>query len=109
MNNLFAQALSAALSYAVISRQVSEDGEPIGFLYREAATFPHDSGWRFFSGAEDDEYANNPDHFTVLPLNEVLDNNPEIAHLMNEQEGAWEWDDVAEQFVVVVDWQPAQE
>ena len=108
MNNPFTQALSNALSYAIVSKQVSQQHEAIGFLYREAAAFEHDSGWRFFSGAEDDAYTDNPDHFQILPLNEVLEGNPEIAPLMSETQGAWEWDDAQQAFTAAEDWQPQE-
>lgn len=104
--NPFAQALSAALEYAIVSRQVSDDGEFVGFLYRETPAFEHDSGWRFFSGAEDDEYADNPDHFITAPLRDVLHTHPEVAPLMSQTSGAWEWHDEQEQYVAVADWQP---
>ncbi len=104
--NAFAQALNAALNYAVVSRQVSDEGEAVGFLYREEPAFEHDSGWRFFSGAESDEYADNPDHFVMMPLNKVTERYPELLPLMQYSEGAWEWDDSAECFVAAGDWQP---
>ena len=104
--NPFTQALSAALEYAIVSRQVSVDGEPIGFLYREPAAFPHDSGWRMFSGAESDEYVQDVSHFDTLALRDLVHAHPEIAALLKEKQGAWEWDDDAEAFVVVQDWQP---
>ncbi|ULJ63004.1 DUF2185 domain-containing protein [Wielerella bovis] len=106
--NPFAQALSAALEYAIVSRQVSVDGEPIGFVYREPAAFPHDSGWRMFSGAETDEYVENPAHFDTLVLRDLLAGNPELADLMKEKQGAWEWDDETGTFVPVSDWQPQE-
>lgn len=105
MTNPFAQALSAALQYAIVSRQVSDEGEFIGFLYREEPAFEHDSGWRFFSGAEDDEYADNPDHFITAPLSDVLNTHPEITPLMSQTSGAWEWDDEQENYVAAADWQ----
>lgn len=108
MNTPFAYTLKSALTLAVVSRQVSEDGLAVGFLYREAPGFPNDSGWRFFSGAEDDAYTDNPDHFQILPLNEVLEGNPEIAPLMSETQGAWEWDDAEQAFTAAEDWQPQE-
>ena len=108
MNTPFAHALKSALTLAVVSRQVSGDGLAVGFLYREAPGFPNDSGWRFFSGAEDDAYTDNPDHFQILPLNEVLEGNPEIAPLMSETQGAWEWDDAQQAFTAAEDWQPQE-
>ena len=45
--------------YAIVSDQVAKEGMPIRFLYREEpdAAFSPDSGWRMFSGFEDDDYA----------------------------------------------------
>ncbi|MGN6983383.1 immunity protein Imm33 domain-containing protein, partial [Neisseria sp. P0009.S007] len=54
--NKFAQALSAALDRCIVTNTVAKQGEPVGFLYREAPVFENDSGWRFFSGDETDEY-----------------------------------------------------
>lgn len=104
--NPFAKALSEALSYAIVSRQVSEDGEAVGFLYREAAVFDNDSGWRIFSGAEDDEYMDNTEHFDTVALNKIVADNPEIAHLISQSEGAWAWDEAEQGFVAVEDWSP---
>ena len=104
--NPFAQALCAAMEFAIVSRQVSDDGEPVGFLYREAAAFEHDSGWRFFSGAEDDAYANDSANYETLPLSQILTAHPEIAPLMQQNAGAWEWDDASESYTPVTDWQP---
>lgn len=106
MTNPFAQALSAALSYAVVSHEVSRLGAAVGFVYREAPVFEQDSGWRVFSGGESDEYVADAAHFDTLPLNEVLAGHPELAALMNEKAGAWEWDEGAQAFVTVADWQP---
>ena len=106
--NAFAQALSAALQYAIVSREISAGDAAAGFVYREAPAFEQDSGWRFFSGAEDDAYTDNPDHFQILPLNEVLEGNPEIVPLMSETQGAWEWDDAQQAFTAAEDWQPQE-
>ena len=108
--NTFAQALSHALDRCIAARTVYNQGDAVGvgFLYREEPVFEHDSGWRFFSGAEDDAYTDNPDHFQILPLNEVLEGNPEIAPLMSETQGAWEWDDAQQAFTATEDWQPQE-
>ena len=106
MNNPFTQALSNALSYAIVSKQVSQQHEAIGFLYREAAAFEHDSGWRFFSGAESDEFCEDAANFDTLPLSQALELCPEAAALMKESSGAWEWDDERGGFQAASDWQP---
>ena len=107
MPNPFAQALSAALSYAVVSREVSRDGAAVGFAYREAPVVEHDSGWRFFSGGESDAFCEQSENFDTLPLSELLAAHPELTELTARGgEGAWEWDDAAQDFVAAADWQP---
>ena len=106
MNTPFAHALKSALTLAVVSRQVSEDGLAVGFLYREAPGFPNDSGWRFFSGDESDGYTDNPDNFTVCGIGEITASNPDILPLLQEKAGAWEWTE--EGFQAVSDWQPKE-
>lgn len=103
--NIFAQALSAALDRCIAAKTVSEQGAPVGFLYREAPVFENDSGWRFFSGDESDEYAANPDNFAVCSVSEIAKSNPDIAALLSKSEGAWELNEDGV-FQAVADWQP---
>ena len=104
--NAFAQALSAALQYAIVSREISAGDAAAGFVYREAPAFEKDSGWRFFSGAESDEFCEDAANFDTLPLSQALELCPEAAALMNETAGAWEWDDERDGFQAAADWQP---
>ena len=84
--NKFAQALAAALDRCIVTNTVAEQGEPVGFLYREAPVFENDSGWRIFSGDETDEYTD----------------------LLTQAEGsAWELNEDGE-FQAVADWQPQE-
>lgn len=104
--NIFAQALAVALDRCIATKTVTEQGEPVGFLYREAAVFEHDSGWRFFSGDETDEYTDNPDNFVVCSMSDITRNNPDIVPLLTRPEGsAWELNENGE-FQAVSDWQP---
>ncbi|MDO5058483.1 MAG: DUF2185 domain-containing protein [Neisseria sp.] len=104
--NKFAQALSAALDRCIATKEVSERGNAVGFMYREEPVFEHDSGWRFFSGEESDEYTDNPDNFTVLGMNEITEANPDVLPFLQEAEGAWEWTENG--FEAVADWQPKE-
>lgn len=99
--NPFAQALTSALSLAIVSKDVIENKEPIGFLYHEEIQFNQDSGWRFFSGYETDEYVNNPENFQICSLSDVMANHPELKDIIHEQQGAWEWNENLEQFIAV--------
>lgn len=104
--NIFAQALQVALDRCIATKSVSEQGRPVGFLYREAPVFEHDSGWRFFSGDETDEYCDDPDNFVVSGMSDITQNNPDIVALLTRPEGsAWELNEDGE-FQAVADWQP---
>ncbi|HEZ0641366.1 TPA: DUF2185 domain-containing protein [Neisseria meningitidis] len=104
--NAFAQALSSALDRCIATNTVAKQNRPVGFLYREATVFENDSGWRFFSGDETDEYTDDPDNFSIVSLADIAKTNPETAVLLSQPEGsAWE---LAEDgtFQTVADWQP---
>ena len=55
----------------IASNKITVDGEKIGYMYREKPSNETDSGWRFFSGNEDEEYTNNPDNFNIFDLNTI--------------------------------------
>lgn len=104
--NAFAQALSSALDRCIATNTVAKQNRPVGFLYREAPVFENDSGWRFFSGDETDEYTDDPDNFSIVSLADIAKTTPETAVLLSQPEGsAWE---LAEDgtFQTVADWQP---
>ena len=55
------------------------EGCLVGYMYREESDLDVDSGWRFFSGLETQEYADNPDHFALYDLNTIANYDPEIT------------------------------
>lgn len=104
--NKFAQALTVALDRCIATNTVAESKQPVGFLYREAPVFEHDSGWRFFTGEETDEYTDDPDNFSILSISEITRHNPGLVSLLTRPEGsAWEINEDGE-FQAVADWQP---
>ena len=54
-------------------------GKKVGYCYREKpdSQYP-DSGWRFFSGEETDEYANDVNNVGVYALNTICNYDPDI-------------------------------
>ena len=51
--------------------KITVDGELVGYMYREEPDFDVDSGWRFFSGTETEEYANNPNNVAIYDCNTI--------------------------------------
>ena len=62
----------------IASDRITVDGQKVGYMYRENPTNEADSGWRFFSGDENDEYTNNPDNFNMLQLNTICNYDADI-------------------------------
>ncbi len=47
---------------------VMRDGHPVGYMYREEPDAPNDSGWRFFSGRESQDYMDDPSNTKIYPV-----------------------------------------
>ncbi len=54
-------------------------------MYREAPDNAHDSGWRFFSGAESQEYADNAENFAFYDVNTIANYEPLIVGFLRAQ------------------------
>ncbi|WP_256011784.1 immunity protein Imm33 domain-containing protein [Desertivirga xinjiangensis] len=82
-----------------------EPGGVIRFLYRETADEKEDSGWRMFSGLEDDEYANNPENITIMNVGYLLDKDPTLSIPLKSEKGAvYEREDIDKPWKAVDDW-----
>lgn len=47
-------------------------------MYRETPSDPIDSGWRFFSSEEMQEYADEPGNFAICAVNTIANYDPSI-------------------------------
>jgi len=61
-----------------ITERVTVDGLKIGYMYREVPARPEDSGWRFFSGDESQEYINDLTHTGVYEVNTAANYDADI-------------------------------
>ncbi len=63
-------------------------GKKVGWCYREQPTEGRpDSGWRFFSGEEGDDYVNDLAHTDVYDLNTICNYDPDILPLLTAPVG----------------------
>ncbi|HZF33164.1 MAG TPA: DUF2185 domain-containing protein [Candidatus Angelobacter sp.] len=60
------------------SDRITIDRRPVGFMYREPPDNDVDSGWRFLSGEETQEYVNNPANFAIYDVNTIANYDPAI-------------------------------
>lgn len=67
-----------------VTDRVSVDGCRVGWCYREEpeAGFP-DSGWRFFSGDESEDYIADIAHTEIMDLNSVCNCDPDVVSLLD--------------------------
>lgn len=73
----------------------------VRYMYREKATNPQDSGWRFFCGDEDDEYVNNSDNIAICDINTILEIDKSVLPYLNCSTGiALEREDENATFIV---------
>lgn len=69
---------------AIATDRIMVEGSRIFFCYREEPSNEfNDSGWRFFSGDEEDEYLNNSDNVDIYSLNTICNYDEDIIELLN--------------------------
>jgi hypothetical protein len=76
-------------------------------MYRERPDRDIDSGWRFMSGFESDDYMNDPNNHAVYDVNTVANYDPDIVEFLDAPVGsAFERRGGTGPFVAVDDFEP---
>jgi hypothetical protein len=63
------QQLVRPMGSCFITDRVTVGGQKFGYMYRKESDRPDDSGWRFFSGDEIEEYLDDISHTGVYAVN----------------------------------------
>ena len=73
----------------------------VRFMYREKSDNPNDSGWRFFSGDEEQEYIDNPNNIGIFDVSTILAIDGDIEQYLEKPIGsAFERESLDSDFVV---------
>lgn len=75
------------MGYALAPKQLVENKMKVRFMYREKPDDSSDSGWRFFSGYEDDEYVNNPENIGLFDIKTIAEIDQDVIPLLNNPIG----------------------
>jgi hypothetical protein len=67
---------------------ITVDGLKVGYMYREGPDDELDSGWRFFSGQESQDYVDDADNSAMYDVNTIANYDPEIIPLLDAPVGA---------------------
>lgn len=70
------------------SDQITVDGRPVGFMYREEPDNEFDSGWRFLSGLETDAYIDDLGNVGLHDVNTIANYDPDVIPLLDAPPGS---------------------
>lgn len=72
-----------------VTRELGNNTKKIRFMYREKPDNDSDSGWRFFSGDEDQVYVDNPDNILSARLLDVVEEiDPSVKKYLDSEIGS---------------------
>jgi hypothetical protein len=70
--------LAPGHSACLATDHITVDMRPVRFMYRELPDNDVDSGWRFFSGEETQEYVDDPANLGMYNVNTIANYDPDI-------------------------------
>ncbi len=102
--------LAVGLGGCFATDKITVEGLPVRFMYREQPDNGTDSGWRFMSGYETDEYMNDPANHAIYDVNTIANYDESIIPFLDAPIGsAFEKTPETERFLAVTDWEPPDE
>jgi hypothetical protein len=75
--------LISNMGSCIASDKITVEGYKVGYMYREQPDFITDSGWRFFSGYESEDYVNTPENLMIYDLNTIANYDKSIIPYLN--------------------------
>jgi len=81
------RVLVPGLGFCFATDQITVEGRLVGYMYREAPE-GGDSGWRFFSGWETQDYVDDPSHTSIYDVNTIANYDQSILPWLDSPVGA---------------------
>ena len=81
------ESLVIGMGFCYATKRIVENKEKVGYMYREIPEDFNDSGWRFFTGTESQEYVNNPDNIGIYDVNTIANYDCSIIPYLNSSFG----------------------
>ena len=79
--------LITPMGYCLVSDKITVDGMKVGFMYREKPEDKDDSGWRFLSGTETEEYMDDENNTMIFDVNVVANYDAAIIPYLKSKVG----------------------
>jgi len=86
--------------YCYVSDKITVEGMSVGYMYREKPFDKDDTGWRFLSGTETEEYLDTQSNYMIFSVNTVANYDPAIIPYLKSKIGT-EWERDGDRFVVI--------
>ena len=67
---------------------ITVEGKKVGYMYRERPAAKEDSGWRFFSGEETQEYVDDPNNTMIYDVNTIANYDSAIIPYLESPVGS---------------------
>jgi hypothetical protein len=83
----FVNLLDRSTGSGIASDHITVEGRHVGWMYREKPDNDVDSGWRFFSGSESQEYADDANNFAIYHLNTIANYDRAIIPYLESEFG----------------------
>jgi len=80
--------LTPSIGYSYVSDKITVDGMKVGFMYREKPFEKEDSGWRFLSGTETEEYLDDTNNSMMFDVNTVANYDRAIIPYLKSKIGS---------------------
>jgi len=82
------QDIIKSIGYCYVSDKITVDGMNVGFMYREKPYDNDDSGWRFLSGTETEEYIDDNNNLMIFDVNTVANYDKAIIPYIKNKVGS---------------------
>lgn len=79
--------LIPAMGGCMATDKITVDGMKVGFMYREEPDDERDSGWRFLSGTETDDYMDDENNTMIYNVNTIANYDRAIIPYLNSPIG----------------------
>lgn len=83
----FVQLLGRPMGAGLATDHITVDGLVVGYMYREEPDGSIDSGWRFLSGLETQDYADVADNWAFYDLNTIANYDPAVIPYLEFEVG----------------------
>jgi len=88
--------------FVLAPKKLVEERKKVRFMYREKPDSTQDSGWRFFSGVETDEFVNNPGNIGIYDIKTIISIDEDIVPYLDSPYGCtYEREEITASFTLV--------